>query len=301
MSRTRYSFIDILGITLGVIVTLIVIGSVVTIARGRMFDARVTFMGFNGPWRSGNFSFGPAVTEEKDEQVPAGATELELRNVAGSIEIRGNAGGELAVHSVRTAPFKAALENLRVDIRREGNRVIVAEKHDPGFMSRTGTVSFSVAVPKGMKLIAAHSVSGGITVQGVEPGIDQVLSTISGGISTDRAHDLDASSTSGSIRFTSAGSSLSVRTVSGSIRGVIESLPNGGTAHLGTVSGSVSLNAWPGLDAAVSLHSLSGRVSCDFPISATEQKNNRLSGTIGKGAASLDVGTVSGSISISKM
>ena len=66
MSRTRYSFIDILGITLGVIVILIVIGSVVTIARGKMFDARATFLGFNGPWSSGNFSFGPAVTEERD-------------------------------------------------------------------------------------------------------------------------------------------------------------------------------------------------------------------------------------------
>jgi hypothetical protein len=40
MSRTRLGAIDILGITLGVIVILIVIGSVVTIARGRMVDAR---------------------------------------------------------------------------------------------------------------------------------------------------------------------------------------------------------------------------------------------------------------------
>jgi DUF4097 and DUF4098 domain-containing protein YvlB len=152
-----------------------------------------------------------------------------------------------------------------------------------------------------MRVIAAHSVSGGITVQGVEPGIDQILSTISGGITTEHARDLDASSTSGSIRFTSSGSSLNVRTVSGSISGVIESMGAGGSAHLGTVSGSVSLNAFPGLDAAVSLHSLSGRVSCDFPVNATEQKNNRLSGTIGKGSASLDVGTVSGSISISKL
>ncbi len=301
MNRTRLSPIDILGITLGVIVILIVIGSVVVIARGRMMDARGTFLGFNGPWSKGNFSFGPAVREEKDEQVPAGATELELRNVAGSIEIRGNAAGALAIHSVKTAPFKAAMENVRVDIHMEGSRLVVAEKHDPGFMSRTGTVSFQAVVPRGMKVIAAHSVSGSITVQGVEPGIDQILSTISGGITTERARDLDASSTSGSIRFTSAGSSLNIRSVSGSIKGVIESLGTGGSAHLGTVSGSVSLNAFPGLDAEVSLHSLSGRVSCDFPLSITEQKNNRLSGTIGKGAASLDVGTVSGSISISKL
>jgi DUF4097 and DUF4098 domain-containing protein YvlB len=302
MSRTRLSPIDILGITLGVIVILIVIGSVVTIARGRMFNAQWSFVGRNAPWNGGDFSFGPPVREEKDEQVPAGASEIELRNVAGSIEISGSpSASSIAVHSVKTAPFKAALDNVRVDIQKEGSRLIVEEKHEPGFLTRTGTVSFRVVVPKGMTVIDAHSVSGGITIQGVEPGIDQSLSTISGGITTERARNLDASSTSGSIHFTSSGSTLNVRSVSGSIDGVIESLGTGGSAHLGTVSGSVSLDAFAGLDAKVSLHSLSGRVSCSFPVTVSEQKNNRLSGTIGRGSADVDVGTVSGSISISKM
>jgi DUF4097 and DUF4098 domain-containing protein YvlB len=137
-------------------------------------------------------------------------------------------------------------------------------------------------------------------VQGVEPGIDQQLSTISGGINTERSRNLDASSTSGSVHFVSSGSTLNVRTVSGSIDGDIESLANGGAAHLNTVSGSVTVNAFAALDAAVSLHSISGAVSCGFPLTVTDQKKNRLSGTIGKGSASLDVGTVSGSISISK-
>jgi DUF4097 and DUF4098 domain-containing protein YvlB len=194
---------------------------------------------------------------------------------------------------VKTAPFQAALDNVRVDIQKEGNRLIVAEKHEPGLLTRTGTVSFRVVVPRGLKLIDAHSVSGGITVQGVEPGIDQDLSTISGGITTERARNLDASSTSGST--------LNVRSVSGSINGVIESLGNGGTAHLNTVSGSVTLNAYAALDATVSLHSLSGNVSCSFPLTVADQKKNRLNGTIGKGSANLEVGTVSGSISISKM
>jgi hypothetical protein len=302
MSRTRNSSIDVLGITLGVIAILIVVGSVVTIARGRMFDARWSFMGRAMPWNDRDFSFGPAVREEKDEVVPGGATEIEVRNIAGSIEINGNPGASaIAVHSVKTAPFQGALERVRVDIQKEGNRLIVAEKHDGGFMRNMGTVSFRIVVPKGLKVIDAHSVSGGITVQGVEPGIDQDLSTISGGITTGRARNLDASSTSGSIAFTSGGSTLNVRSISGSIDGVIESLPSGGTAHLSTVSGSVTLNAFAGLDATVSLHTLSGNVSCGFPVTISEQKKNRLNGTIGNGSANIDVGTVSGSIDISKM
>jgi DUF4097 and DUF4098 domain-containing protein YvlB len=302
MSRTRSNAIDVLGITLGVIAILIVVGSVVTIARGRMFDAQWAFIGRHVPWNDGDFSFGPAVREEKDEQVPAGATEIEVRNVAGSIEISGNPGAAaIAVHSVKTAPFRGALDRVHVDIQKEGNRLIVAEKHDPGFLTRTGTVSFRVVVPRGLKVIEAHSVSGGITVQGVEQGIDQDLSTISGGITTERARNLDASSTSGSIHFTSGGSTLNVRSVSGSIDGVIESLGSGGSAHMSTVSGSVTLSAFAALDATVSLHTLSGNVSCGFPLTVSDQKKNRLSGTIGKGSANVDVGTISGSISIARM
>jgi hypothetical protein len=303
MSRTRLSGIDILGITLGAIVMLIVVGSIVTIARGRLLNPQGVFQGFHGApwdWKEEDFAAGGRV--EKDEEVPPGATEIEVRNVAGSIDIRGEPGtSAVTVHSVKTAAFKRGLDGVRVEIRKEGSRLFVEEKHDGGFLRNAGTVSFQIVVPRGMKVIDAHSVSGGITVRGIEAGIDQNLSTISGGVSTDRAGNLDASSTSGSVHFTSRGPSLNVRTVSGSIDGSIEALGPTGSARLSTVSGSISVNAFAGLDAAVSLHSLSGRVSCDFPLSISEQKNNRLTGTIGKGSASLDAGTVSGSITISRL
>jgi len=303
MSRTRLSGIDVLGITLGVIAILLVLGSIVTIARGGMgTDGRAAFAGFRGPWDWKSEDFGPGGRVEKDEVVPAGATEIEVRNIAGGIDIRGDASATaVAVHSVKTAAFKSGLDAARVEIRKEGSRLFVEEKHDGAFLRNAGSVSFQVVVPRSVKVIDAHSVSGGVTVRGVDAGIDQHLSTISGGVSTDRAGNLDASSTSGSVHFSSSGSTLNVRTVSGSIDGTIESMGPGGSAHLSAVSGSISVAAFAGLDAAVSLHSLSGRVSCDFPVMASEQKNNRLSGTIGKGSASLEAGTVSGSITISKM
>ncbi|HET6450928.1 MAG TPA: DUF4097 family beta strand repeat-containing protein [Spirochaetia bacterium] len=304
MDRNRLGPLDILGITLGVIVILVVLGSIVMIARGRLIDPQGAFLGFRVPrdWQGDAMGFGSPVREEKDETVPAGATEIELRTVAGAIDVRGDpTASTVRLHSVRTAPFRRAMDEVQVDIRQEGGRLIAEEKHAPGFMNRTGTVSFQLVVPRGMKEIDAHSVSGSITVQGVEPGVTQNLSTISGGIATDRAGDLDASSTSGSIHFRCAGATVSIRTVSGSISGDLDSLATGGSAHFGSVSGSISVDASSGLDAELSLHSLSGRVSCDFPVTITEQKGNRLSGRIGKGSATVDAGTVSGSISISRM
>lgn len=300
MSRTRLSPIDILGITLGVIVILIVIGSVVVIAQGRMFDFRWSIPELRGSWAPSQLSLGGPVREEKDEKIAGDFAEIEVRSIAGSIEISGTSVGGVNVHSVKTAAFRNAADNVHVEIRKEGNRLVVEEKHESRFFFPGGTISFQVAIPRGVKLIDAHSVSGSITVHDVLPGIDQSLSTISGSVSTSRAHNLSASSTSGHIQFVSEGATLNARTVTGSIDGDIDSLDRGGSARLSTVSGSVTLNAFPGLDAKVSLHSVSGRVSCAFPVTISEQKNNRLEGKIGAGAASVDAGAISGSISINR-
>jgi hypothetical protein len=301
MTHTRFSAIDILGITLGVLAILIVVGSIVMIAQGRMFDFRWNIPEGRGFWNGQQYSFGGTVREEKDEQVPSDVTELEVRNIAGSIDISGSApAASLAVHSVKTARSQAALERVRVEIRRVGSRLILEEKHEPAFAFQSGTVSFQIVVPRSVKVMEAHSVSGSVTVRGVDKTVDQVLSTISGSVSTNASRNLDASSTSGHVEFTSAGSSVKVHTISGSIDGTLDALEKNGTAVLNSVSGSVTLNAFPQLDAAVTLHSLSGSVSCGFPIAISEQKRNRLNGSIGKGSASLDVGTISGSISLNK-
>ena len=300
MNRTRRSPIDIIGITLGVLVILIVIGSIVYIAQGRMFTAGWSFPEMRGRWQFPADMGGGPIREEHDEQVPGAFTEVEVRNVAGSIEVIGGSPSGVAVHSVKTAPFQAAADTVHVDIRAEGDRLVVEEKHDAGFMTRSGSISFRVTVPKGVKRLEAHSVSGSVTVRDIEPGIDQALSSVSGSVSTTAAHNLDASSTSGHVRFVFAGDNLNARSISGSVDGDIRGLDKGGSAVLSTISGSVSLRAFPGLDATLSLRTLSGSVSCDFPVTISEQKRNRLQGKIGSGSANLEASSTSGSITISK-
>ena len=300
MNRTRRSPADILGITLGVIVILVVIGSVVGITRGRMYQAGWSMPDLRGPWVDQQASAGGPLREEKDEEIAGDFTEIEVRSIAGAVDIAGTSAGGVNVHSVKTAPTARAADNLHVEIRKEGARLVVEEKHEPRFFIPAGSISFQVTIPRGVKRIDAHSVSGSINVHDVLPGIDQDLSTISGSVSTSRAHNLGASSTSGGIQFVSDGGALNARTVSGSIDGEIDSLEKGGMAKLSSVSGSVTVRAFPALDARISLHSVSGRISCDFPVTISEQKNNRLEGTIGAGAAQMDAGTISGSISVSR-
>jgi len=303
MKRTRLSSIDILGITLGAIVILIVLGSIVVIAKGQMFDFRFNVLEGRASWGDQSFSVGGAIRQEADEELPAGTyTAVEVRNIAGSIDISGSSSASgIAVHSARTAPSQAAMDGLHVDIQKQGDRLVIQEKHDRGFFLRSfGTVSFRITVPAGVKVIEARSVSGNIDVNGVSANVDQTLSTVSGRVATSAAHNLDISSTSGHVSFTSSGPELSAHSVSGSIDGTISALGPSGSARLNTVSGSVTLSAYAALDANLSLHSVSGSVSCGFPVTISEQKRNRLQGRIGSGAARLDIGTVSGSITISK-
>jgi len=302
MNRTRLGPIDILGITLGVLAILVAAGSVIMIAQQRMFDWRWSWDGGHSAWDKPSFGTGGPVREEKDEQVPGAVTRLEVRNIAGTIEItQGDAASGTAIHYVKSAMFPGGLQNVRVEIERQGGTLVVQEKHDSGFSPNSGTVSFSIQIPRGVKAIEARSVSGSITVKPVEQGMEQNLTTISGSIYASQAGNLEASTTSGEIQFDSAGSRLNARSISGSINGRINALDKGGSAHLSTISGSVTLYVFPGLDAALDLHSLSGRVSCDFPVTISEQRNNRLQGKVGAGSADLEAGTTSGGISIKKL
>jgi hypothetical protein len=290
MKANRLGPIDIVGITLGVIAFGLVVASLAVMASNKPFFVRADVGGY----------FGSALREEKDEEVTGQYSEVEIRNVAGFIEITGREGDGVGVHSVKTAPTPAALEAIRVQIEPRGSRLVIEEKREPLFAARTGSISFSVSIPKGVKLVVAHSVSGSITVSGVEPGIDQALSTVSGSISSSESGDLEATTTSGSIGFSFAGKELKASTVSGSINGEIDSIETGGSVRLKTVSGSVQVQAFSGLDASVALSSVSGGVSCDFPITISEQKRNSLKGKVGSGAVPVDISTVSGRISINK-
>ncbi len=307
MSRTKRSPVDIVGITLGTIVILVVIAAIVFIARGHGFFYRWSGPDMRGFWNErpfqhgGPFQHAGGLKEEKDQQISGNFTTLEIRNIAGAIDIHTGTAATVGVHSVKTAMFPAAMENLTVGIEKRGDRLLVEERHEAGFIMSAGTVSFDITLPKSIRVIEAHSVSGSITVHDVPAGMTENLTTISGSVTAAGAGSLEASSTSGSVQFGFGGGRLDVRTVSGSINGTIQSLDQGGSVSVRSVSGSVDLDAYDALDAYVALSSVSGDVSCAFPLTVTQQKRNSLQGKIGSGSSRIDVTTTSGTITIRKM
>ncbi len=288
--------VDIIGISAGSIALLVAIFSIGVV--GRMPAAE-------GSWRTGfgatveGFSRGSELREESDRTVPGAFREIEIRTVAGSIDVSSGGAGGVQVHSVKTARSTNAMQAIHVDIQAQGDRLVIQEKRDR-IINSSGSISYTVLIPAGVTSIVADSISGSIEAADAGPGIDVNLHTISGRIHSGLARDLRAETISGRIEFASEGKRIEAKTVSGSIEADIRAVAEGGSISMSTISGSVRMNAFAELDAELSLHSLSGRVSCDFPVTASVQKNNTLEGRIGGGRIPVTISTTSGSISISK-
>ncbi len=292
--------VDIAGMTLGSLALLIAVFSIGTVGRMRPVETsqsgvlREAIQGIVKEWSEDGH-----LREEKDRTVSGSFREVRVRTVAGSIDVLSGAEGGVQVHSVKTARNAQAMESVTADVRAEGDLLIIEEKRDNILRGSSAGISFTVRLPAGVSRVVAETVSGSIEVADIGAGVDQELRTVSGGIDTELARDLRAGSTSGRIRFASTGT-VNADTVSGSIDAEIRGVEKGGSISLGSVSGSVDVEAFEGFDAGLSLHSVSGRVSCDFPVTITRQRNNVLEGKIGGGAVPVKIGTTSGSIRISR-
>jgi hypothetical protein len=295
--KSNRSLADILGIVLGVVAAALTIAALVYLLGARPFHR------IRGPWWpriEGGWS-GAWASEEHTEEVSQSVQNLEVNNVSGPVRVEGWDRDTIEVHYVKQARGQRALEDFRVEILAEGGTLKVRPVYSSQAGFRFGPVSFDLKVPSTLRQISVHSVSGRVEVQKLSADIEQELETVSGSIFTDRSGNLRAKSTSGGIEFSFAGDRLYAKSVSGTINGKIRRLGRGGSVEVETVSGSVNLSAFAGLDAELRLQSLSGSISCGFPLQITEKKRNRLEGRVGTGAVPLTAKTVSGSINLSPL
>jgi DUF4097 and DUF4098 domain-containing protein YvlB len=291
--KNRRSLADILGLVLGGAAILLTAFALVY-----LLGVRPVHCAFR-PWAPRHLAWGAAwESEEATEQVQGAFTSLAVNNISGPVEIEGWAENHVEVHYVKQARGRQALDELRIEIKEEGETLRIRPIYPVSARALFGSVSFEIKVPAGLKELEVHNISGQIEIRNLASDVAQKLETVSGSISSERSGDLRASSTSGSIDFSFAGRSLQAKSISGRIGGKIRTLEPGGSAELETVSGAVELEALPGLDAALRLSSVSGSISCDFPVQISEKREHRLEGRIGQGSSSLNIKTVSGSIRI---
>ncbi len=294
--RSRRTWVDVVGPVLGVAAIGMVAFSLVYLLSIRPFYRGVSYDG------TGSAISGTGwVRGEGTESFPQGFTRLEVKNVSGSVRVEGWSEASIQVSYLKEARSERALEEFEIRMQPQGNTLVVQPIYGPPRRGLLGSVDFEIRVPSSVKEIKVGNVSGRVELENMSGEIGQDLESVSGRIKTEMSGDLRAKSVSGSIEFASTGKRIDVNTTSGRVKGQILPLGRGAAVDIESISGPVELEAFGSLDAAVRLQSVSGSISCDFPLQITEQRRNRLEGVIGGGVVPLTVKTVSGRIRLARM
>jgi hypothetical protein len=297
--RTRRTWVDILGPVFGILAAALTVYALVYLLWIEPFYRGESYRAFSNERR--DFSVGAGwESQEATEAVEGRFSKLEIRNIAGPIIVEGWSQDYVQVHYIKEARSAKYLEEFEIEIEPRGNLLSIRPiyRKIPG--SPFGSVSFDLKIPSSVKEVLAKNISGAIELTDIGSGVDQVLETVSGRIETEGSADLRAKSISGSIDFVSEGRLLDVSSTSGRVQGQILNLDPSGSVEINTISGSVDLEVFSGLDAALKLQSVSGSISCDFPVQISEQRRNKLEGTVGDGSVPFEVKTVSGRIALSQ-
>lgn len=217
--------------------------------------------------------YGLAAQERVDETRPAAAEGVvEVRNVAGSVEVTGWDRGEVRV----TGALEEDVEDLVVE--RSGRRTRVEVRLPEDRHVQDGGAELTIRVPRGSQVVVS-TVSAGIRVADVDGDLDLTsvsgsvvagagpggvrAESISGGVRVDGGRDeVRARSTSGRVEIRDGRGTVEASSVSG---GVDVSGSTFGGVQLETVSGGVHFRGDVTQDASLRLESMSGSLELDVP------------------------------------
>lgn len=208
-----------------------------------------------------------------------------VHNTNGSITVEGWDQDKVDVLAVKTAhgyDDRDAVENLRkleVIFNSSGNSLNIETRY-PHLSRFSGGVTYTLHVPRKLNLR---------------------LQTTNGRVeATDVQGQIQLASTNGSLKADNVGGTFKGSTTNGKVSATLLQF-TGGDVSLSTTNGSIQLALPEDTNADISAHTTNGSLRTDFPIT-TQGKLGRhsLRGTIGKGGATIELGTTNGSISITR-
>ncbi len=227
-----------------------------------------------------------AIDEAYAESFPLEAGgRLSLDNVNGDVKIYGWDSDEVKVEYVKSARSREGLERMDVEIDASPDRIHIETdyRESRGWFDghHSGSVDFTIYVPRGARLDEVELVNGALELEGIEG--DVAASLVNG--------DVDARGLAGDVEL---------ETVNGSLEVVMEALDPDKLLHLETVNGRLEVTLPRGAGADLDVETVHGKIRNDFGL---EEKKGRyvgrsLSGSLGGGGARIELESVNGSISI---
>jgi DUF4097 and DUF4098 domain-containing protein YvlB len=215
--------------------------------------------------------------------------EITLSNTNGEVKIQTWDRPEIRIEGEKRAKTDEELKLIAVNIDATDTRLTIKTefpKRSGGFFSGgdnvRGHVKMILTVPATVKLRDIGTVNGSIAIEGVRGPV--------------HAHSING-------RLSAAGlaGDTSLETVNGTIKAEFASVARDQKISTKSVNGSATIALPKDASLTFSARSVNGSINCDFPLQLTDKSRNKLKGTIGDGAASLESQTVNGSIRVTNL
>lgn len=233
-------------------------------------------------WLVGVPSASWAAPEETLTEVAPG-TVVQVRSVNGRITVEAWDRPLVKVVAERRAKRSADLGKVQVLVRPDGDRLMIEAEFGPETLVNTvTTVDLAITVPLTTKGLTIKSVNSDVEITGFAGPADVEVSN--GDVTRDRV-----------------AASSRLRTVNGNINAGIVALAAADRVDLQVTNGSCDVKVDPALDAIVSARSSTGRV--ENRLSApklTDSKRHQVV-RLGAGAATVDVETTNGDVTIAPL
>ena len=223
------------------------------------------------------------VTEEFHRTVPLSSNgRVSLENINGGVTITGwRERNEVQIDAVKKATSQQKLNEARIEIDASGDAVRIRTRYPEGHTNNNAaTVTYELHVPTVARLDNISLVNGSLEVSQVSGDIKSSL--VNG---RTNAHD-------------SAGSA-ELSAVNGAIDAYYRSLDNVRQIELKSVNGSVRLGLPSSPNADVSVSTVNGGITTDFPLQVQGKFVGRhIDGKLGSGGTRIAISNVNGSVHI---
>src|SRR6516225_510446 len=222
------------------------------------------------------------VTEEFHRTVPLPSNgRVSLGNVNGNVTITGWERNEVQIDAVKKATNQQKLDEAKIEVDAGSDYVRIRTRYPENHTNNNAaSVTYELHVPRTARLDSIDLVNGSLTVSQVS---GDIRSSLVNGKTI--VHDL-----SGRAELSS---------VNGTIDANYRSLANVTGIELKSVNGSVKLGLPSSPNADVTVSTVNGGITTDFPLTVQGKFMGRhLDGKLGNGGTRIEISNVNGSVHI---
>jgi hypothetical protein len=210
---------------------------------------------------------------------------LSVGNVNGSVRLSAWDRPEVKLEAIKSARTKKDLDRLQIEIGSGTGWLSIRTKYPESrgwwrwFRGSSGSVDYTLTVPRGARLEDISNVNGSIEIEGVRGPVK-------------------ASSVNGVLRAEGLAGSAELSSVNGAVRAAFVSLAQVESISANTVNGAVELDLPAGANADVSASTVNGSISGDVAVTKNWPVGAGVKAQLGQGGTKVNLSTVNGAVGI---